>query len=125
MPPVRLSVKLQPYTPFIPLNRDDSSFPVVVMRYTITNTSSSSQDVSIAGWIESIAKTKRGKARGKRVCAYRELNDITSVECSAQFGASTGKADKEVYADFEGGSYGDWTIEGERLWLHSFCWSRR
>lgn len=111
-----VDVQLQAYTPFIPLNRDDSSYPVIIMRYTIKNTSSSDQDVSIAGWIENISNKKSGKgAKGEKLCYYRELDDISTVECFARFGDSlaSGFAETEIFADFEGGTYGAWTVEGE------------
>lgn len=37
------------YTPFIPLNRDESSYPVTVMSYTVKNTSGEEQEVAIVG----------------------------------------------------------------------------
>ncbi|MEP2775544.1 MAG: GH116 family glycosyl-hydrolase [Luteolibacter sp.] len=81
-----LAVRLEAYTPFIPLNRDDSSHPVIVMRYTLKNTSSSAQQVSIAGWIENISNLKSGgKAKGQKIASYRELDEMSAVECSAEF----------------------------------------
>jgi len=81
-----LKVQLEAYTPFIPLNRDESSYPVVVMRYTVTNTSSKEHEVAIAGWIENISDRKIDDATtGKKLCVYRELDDISTVECSADF----------------------------------------
>ncbi|MEP4079457.1 GH116 family glycosyl hydrolase [Haloferula sp.] len=74
-----VEVQLEAYTPFIPLNRDESSYPVIVMRYTVTNTSSGSQDVAIAGWIDN--NTNGPKAN--KVSVYREFDDIATVECSA------------------------------------------
>ncbi|WP_442506790.1 GH116 family glycosyl-hydrolase [Novipirellula sp. SH528] len=112
-----VDVHLHAYTPFIPLNRDDSSYPVIVMQYTVTNTSADKQDVAIAGWIENISNAKSGVlAVGKRVCKYQELEGISTVECSADFQSGTSKnsgpAETEVFADFEGGSYGEWSVEG-------------
>ncbi|QDT00982.1 GH116 family glycosyl-hydrolase [Adhaeretor mobilis] len=86
-----VTVQLEAYTPFIPLNRDESSYPVIVMRYTLTNTDSTAQDVSIAGWIENIsnrqsAKRAKGQAaKGQKVTVYREHDNLTTVECSAKF----------------------------------------
>ncbi len=81
-----LKVQLEAYTPFIPMNRDDSSYPVVVMRYTLTNTSSKTQKLAIGGWIENISDRKVGKGvTGEKVCQYRNFDDISTVECSADF----------------------------------------
>jgi len=40
---------LEAFTPFIPLNTDDSSLPVAVLRYKIKNISDACQTVSVAG----------------------------------------------------------------------------
>ncbi|MGJ8653759.1 MAG: GH116 family glycosyl hydrolase [Opitutaceae bacterium] len=108
-----VDVQLKAYTPFIPLNRDDSSYPVIVMRYKVSNTSSSDQEVDIAGWIENISNAKSGKgAPGKKLAVYRELEGISAVECSTSFGDGRTDADVEVFADFEGKNYKGWEIEG-------------
>jgi non-lysosomal glucosylceramidase len=45
--PVR--VKLEAYSPFIPLNADDSGLPIAVLRYHITNPGAAPVQVSLAG----------------------------------------------------------------------------
>ncbi|CAA6692190.1 MULTISPECIES: GH116 family glycosyl-hydrolase [unclassified Lentimonas] len=124
-PACPVDVQLQAYTPFIPLNRDDSSYPVIVMRYTVTNTSSSDQEIDIAGWIENISNAKSGKrANGKKLAVYRALEGISSVECSTSFGNSHTGADVEVFADFEGKNYKDWKVEGTAFGKHPSAKSR-
>ena len=59
-------VELEAYTPFIPLNRDDSSYPVIVMRYTIKNTSDQVQETAIAGWVENFSNFRSGKGNQRR-----------------------------------------------------------
>ncbi|MGJ8676699.1 MAG: GH116 family glycosyl-hydrolase [Akkermansiaceae bacterium] len=83
-----VKVQLEAYTPFIPLNRDESSYPVIVMRYTVTNSSSTSQEVAIAGWIDN----NTNGAKGQKVNAYRELEDIATVECGADSGEANAMA---------------------------------
>ena len=77
---VPVEVQLDAYTPFIPINRDDSSYPVIVMRYTVTNSSKSVQELSIAGWIEN----KANNSNKPKVCVYRELENINAVECTSK-----------------------------------------
>ncbi|MCM2372846.1 GH116 family glycosyl-hydrolase [Aporhodopirellula aestuarii] len=81
-----VNVELEAYTPFIPLNRDDSSYPVIVMRYTIENTSDQQQEVAIAGWIENFSNYRTGKENdnGVRQSQYRELEGLSVVECWAK-----------------------------------------
>ena len=87
-----IDVNLEAWTPFIPLDRDESSYPVVVMRYTLTNNSETPQEVSIAGWTQNISNRKigkkgkgkgKGEVKGKKVSVYREFDNISSIECSA------------------------------------------
>lgn len=73
-----VTVQLEAYTPYIPLNRDKSSYPVIVMRYTVTNTSDAAQDVAMAGWIENYLNG----GRVQKTNTYHELEDIATVECS-------------------------------------------
>ena len=77
---VPVKVQLDAYTPFIPINRDDSSYPVVVMRYTVTNTSDAVQELAIAGMIEN----KANGPNKPKVCVYRALENITAIECTAK-----------------------------------------
>lgn len=77
-----VKIQLEAYTPFIPLNRDESSYPVIVMRYTLTNTSSATEDVNIAGWIEN----NWNGSDSEKVNYYREVADISAVECSDETG---------------------------------------
>ncbi|MDQ8183491.1 GH116 family glycosyl-hydrolase [Pelagicoccus sp. SDUM812005] len=78
-----VKVQLEAYTPFVPLNRDDSSHPVTVMRYTIENTSKETQEATIAGWIENFSNYRTGKdnSNGVRLSQYRELDGLSVVEC--------------------------------------------
>ncbi len=74
---IPVGVQLEAYTPFIPLNRDESSYPVIVMRYTVTNHSAKMQEVGIAGWIENL-----WAGEGAQQSAYRQLENIATVECT-------------------------------------------
>ena len=47
-----ITVSLEAFSPFVPLNTDDSSLPAPVLRYTIKNTGSARVKVRLAGWLE-------------------------------------------------------------------------
>ena len=82
-----VKVQLKAYTPFIPLNRDDSSYPVILMEYHILNDSKEDQEITIAGWIQNISnRTSNRQKIGKKKCSYQQLEEISTVECSATFG---------------------------------------
>ncbi len=110
-----IKVELDAYTPYIPLNRDDSSFPVIVMRYSLSNLSGTDQEVSIAGWIENLSNFRSGKGRqGRRFSRFTERDGLSAVECWAGSISDDGAEEQaDVFADFEGGDYGDWKVEGD------------
>ncbi len=72
-----VDVRLEAYTPFIPLNRDESSYPVIVMRYTLTNTDATSQEISIAGWIEN----RLNGPKAPKINVFQESDKIGTVKC--------------------------------------------
>ncbi len=51
-PDCPLTIKLQAFSPFVPLSFDDSSYPATIMRYTVTNVSSGPVELEFAGWLE-------------------------------------------------------------------------
>ncbi|WP_286177863.1 GH116 family glycosyl hydrolase [Rhodopirellula sp. JC639] len=110
-----VDVRLEAYTPFIPLNRDDSSYPVIVMRYTIKNTSDRVQKTAIGGWIENFSNFRSGRGtQGVRMSRYRQQEGLAAVECwAASVARDHREVQTEVFADFEGGDYGDWKVEGD------------
>jgi len=54
-PQVPVSVTLEAFSPFVPLNTEDSSLPATVLRYTVKNTSNAKVEVRLAGWLENAA----------------------------------------------------------------------
>ena len=50
-----VSVKLEAFTPFIPLNADDSGIPVAILRYKVKNTGDKKADVLVAGSLANIS----------------------------------------------------------------------
>jgi uncharacterized protein (DUF608 family) len=57
-PSVPVTVKLEAFSPFIPLNADDSSLPATVMRYTVTNSGNSPAKLGLAGWLQNTVLTR-------------------------------------------------------------------
>lgn len=47
-----IEIKLQSFSPFIPLDVDASSYPATIMRFTVTNTSDKKVSVELSGWLE-------------------------------------------------------------------------
>ena len=47
-----VAIDLQSFSPFVPLDIDDSSYPATIMRFTVTNTSNTKATVVLSGWLE-------------------------------------------------------------------------
>ncbi|MGS2722304.1 GH116 family glycosyl-hydrolase [Porticoccus sp. GXU_MW_L64] len=47
-----VTVVLEAYSPFIPLDENNSGLPATVVEYSVTNTSDKPIEVSLAGWLE-------------------------------------------------------------------------
>jgi uncharacterized protein (DUF608 family) len=53
-PAVPLAVTLDAFSPFIPLNAQDSSIPATVMQFTVKNTGSKPVEAELIGWLENV-----------------------------------------------------------------------
>jgi uncharacterized protein (DUF608 family) len=51
-PSVAVEVSLEAFSPFIPLNVDDSSLPATVMKFTVKNTGSEVEKIELRGWLQ-------------------------------------------------------------------------
>lgn len=110
-----VAVKLEAYSPFIPLNAEDSGLPATVMEFAVKNTSSAAVEVEIAGWLENAScKFSKGAAGMRRNRVARD-GGMLRVESSVTSGrADSGTANRPdiVFADFEDGNHGKWKAEG-------------
>jgi uncharacterized protein (DUF608 family) len=50
-----VQAELKAYSPFVPLNLEDSSIPVTVMTYTLTNISDTPVSIELVGWLENMS----------------------------------------------------------------------
>ena len=77
------SVSLTIYSPFIPLDAENSALPATILRLTIHNGTGSPMHVSVLGWLENGVHKLSGKANtGKRVNTVSASAGAASV-CSS------------------------------------------
>ncbi|WP_419194961.1 GH116 family glycosyl-hydrolase [Novipirellula herctigrandis] len=118
-----VEIKLEAFTPFIPLNAKDSALPATVMSYTVTNTSDAAVDVDLGSWMQNATcpyttDPALGQRRNRLVQAVGRVSMLSTVEPRATATSLRGdredKKDREdiVFADFEGEEWGDWSAEG-------------
>lgn len=94
-----VTVSLKAYTPFAPLDTTFSSWPAVVLRYTVTNPTQESLTVSLGGWLQNTVGLYRGKDR------IRHTNKIIRGTDSVQLVAGLTSASSYEEADM-----GDMTL---------------
>ncbi len=114
--PVR--VQLTAFSPFIPLNEDDSSLPATIMQYIVKNTGKEEIEIEVAGWLQNGVCLASGvPGRGSRINQIRREGRLAILECSAQASppasrpADAPRADI-VFEDFEKPAYEGWTVTG-------------
>jgi len=112
---VPIRVELEAFSPFIPLNAEDSALPATLLQFTLKNASAQPVAVTLAGWLENGVCVASGREmHGTRSNRVEKRTGLTMVLGSAA-PADTPAAPRPpiVLADFEGENYGDWQVEGE------------
>jgi uncharacterized protein (DUF608 family) len=114
-PDCPVKVTLEAYSPFSPLNFDDSSYPATVMSYRAENTSANPVEVEIGGWLENpVLIDTIGTYPGMlRINSVISSNGNVMLVSRAEH-PSDSKAGRPdiVFEDFEKPAYDGWTAEG-------------
>jgi uncharacterized protein (DUF608 family) len=114
----RLPIKatLKAYSPFIPLNLDDSSLPAILMNYTITNTSAKEVEVNLYGKLQNpVCMETRGEASGRLVNKVVSDKEFSAINCFAEPIKEPAQNSRPgiIFEDFEKESYDGWTVDGK------------
>jgi len=115
-PDFPVAVKLEAFSPFIPLNSADSSLPATILQFKLKNTASKPLEVTLAGSLGNAVCCLSGGAIG---CFHENRfvkngNFSMIVESAQPLPPDAAPARPAlVIADFEQGNYGSWTVEGE------------
>ncbi len=111
-----VQVHLEAFSPFIPLNVDDSSLPATVMSFQVKNTGNAAIDVSISGEMQNaICLDTKSQQTGQIHNRVVNGEGFTALACSA---APPAKADSDAprpdiaFDNFERPTYEGWTTEG-------------
>jgi uncharacterized protein (DUF608 family) len=108
-PACPVTAKLEAFSPFIPLNADDSGIPATIMEFKLRNTSGASVEVEIAGWLQNSACRFSSNVAGIAHNRVTRAADHTCVTGSVEAGAGT---EYVLYDDFERTSYAPWVASG-------------
>ncbi|HEV7924880.1 MAG TPA: GH116 family glycosyl-hydrolase, partial [Verrucomicrobiae bacterium] len=110
---VPLAVKLEAFSPFIPLNTDDSSLPATIFQFTARNTSGAPVDATLSGELENgVCLTNRWVDAVLRNRVVRQPG-LTTLLCSAEKAApATSPRPEIVFENWDKETYEGWTVEG-------------
>jgi non-lysosomal glucosylceramidase len=109
--PVR--IHLDAFSPFIPGNVADSSYPATILSYTVENTSKEKVEATIGGYLENAAAILSRDSAPVMLenNAFKEQG-VTAIDYSVKEIPFEGPA-PTMFDDFESGTYGNWKVEGE------------
>jgi uncharacterized protein (DUF608 family) len=62
---VPVEVMLSAYSPFIPLNLDDSAIPATILSFTLKNSAKTAVDVDLAGWMDNAIPPLKNQDKGR------------------------------------------------------------
>ncbi|UCD28644.1 MAG: hypothetical protein JSV03_16435 [Planctomycetota bacterium] len=80
-----VNISLEAFSPFIPLNAEDSGLPATVMQFTITNSSDRQVLVELAGWLENavcLDSSKHFLQQADRQNRILQESELMLLECS-------------------------------------------
>jgi non-lysosomal glucosylceramidase len=111
-----VEVELEAYSPFIPLDAENSSLPATVMRYTVKNTGTTDVDVDLAGWLQNAVCPEADQpTEGRRKNRVLRKPSRHTLLCTAEpnpVEKAASPREDVLFADFEGETYEGWTAEG-------------
>jgi uncharacterized protein (DUF608 family) len=111
-----VAVTLEAFSPFVPLNTDDSSLPATILQFTVKNVGKEKIDAELLGWLQNpvclhTAKSGDGR-RSNRIIKDKRL---TLLDCSAE-AAKQQPLPKDqpdiVFDNFQKETYEGWTVTG-------------
>ena len=112
-----VTVNLEAFSPFIPLDAEKSSLPITVMTYKVKNTSGQRVDVDLGGWLENaVCPFNKDSDLGERRNTLHVADNRLTVHATVNpFKNKSDQANRQpdvVFEDFESGSYKNWKVEG-------------
>jgi non-lysosomal glucosylceramidase len=106
-PSAPASITLEAFSPFIPLNVDDSSLPATVLHFTVRNTSATLLDATLVGELENAICVDSPLAAAQRRIQAGEIAGGTFLECSADAIRNAPREDV-VFEDWSRPGFPEW-----------------
>ena len=116
-PAMPVEVALRGFSPFIPLNVEDSSLPLTCMEFTLRNTGSKPVTADLSGWLENAVGIETRKAHDINLETARSKHGVLNViqHSATKLGDAASRSVRRdiIFADFEELTYGDWVATGD------------
>jgi uncharacterized protein (DUF608 family) len=119
-PATPVAVSLEAFSPFVPLDAEQSSLPATILRFTVKNTGSTAVEAELIGWLENAVclHTKQngvGQRQNRIVRQPGALLLDCSVHAPEAAAASKSGAPRAdiAFEDFQKETYEGWTVTGE------------
>jgi uncharacterized protein (DUF608 family) len=110
---VPLEVRMEAFSPFIPLATDDSSLPATVLRFRLRNTSGAPVEAVLTGTLENaICLNHRLAFPGVRRNRIIAGDGFTFLEASAEKSDTPSSRPDIIFEDWSKDVYDGWTAEG-------------
>jgi non-lysosomal glucosylceramidase len=113
-PGAPVTVSLEVFSPFIPLDADDSGLPATVLSFTVRNTSAEGVEATLVGWLENAVCLHNRSLPGTRRNRIVRGKGFTFLHCSVEKPAALAKPPEPdiVLEDWQKETYEGWTVEG-------------
>jgi non-lysosomal glucosylceramidase len=112
-PVVPLRVKLEAFSPFIPLNTEDSSLPATIFQFTLHNTSVAPVEATLSGELENgVCLNNRGYEGVLRTRVIHQTGLTTLAYSAEKSEAPPTYRPEIVFEDWGKETYEGWTVEG-------------
>jgi len=108
-----VAVDLEAFSPFIPLDEENSATPATLLNYTVRNLSDRPLSVTLKGWLQNavgIGLTQPAQCRRNRIVAGE---GFTFLECYAEHPDLSASQPDVVVEDWSRDGYAGWKVEGD------------
>jgi len=112
-----VKVEMEAFSPFIPLNAQDSALPATLFHITVENHSDKKLKTSLMSWLENAVcfHTNQWISANRRNRIIKEKGRTMIVHTAEDLPEAQRQKPRPpiVIEDFEGADYGDWKAEGD------------
>ena len=110
---IPVEISLEAFSPFIPLNLDDSGLPATIFNFTLRNTSAAAVEATLAGsWENGICAYSRFNICGTRHNRIVQQAKMTVMNCDASPAPVDASRPDIIFEDWSKETFEGWTVEG-------------